>query len=284
MRHRTSLRIGPVAFRIGSRWRAPVAALERLYAGYPRADMADYTVRLEPAAPLRAWLRPSVRLGGDLMLPDAAPLPLAHGLLAAEMAMNLQVALGWRRHLLLHAACVERDGLAVVITGESGAGKSTLAALLSLDGWRLMGDEFALLDLHDGTVRAFPRLVSLKNDSIAEIAARAGEARLGPLLRNTPKGDIRHLVPDAASVAAMDVPARPVLLLFPRFGQAADRREVEAGEVFVRLTQASTNYAALGEAGFHALTRFVDAVPRAAIDYPDTATALAMVELMWRGR
>ncbi|MGE9115877.1 ATP-binding cassette domain-containing protein, partial [Escherichia coli] len=77
-------------------------------------------------------------------------LPLAHGLLAAEMAMNLQLALGERRFLLLHAATVERDGRAIVLTGESGAGKSTLAALLSGRGWRLMGDEFALVNPDSG--------------------------------------------------------------------------------------------------------------------------------------
>lgn len=283
MRHALTLRVGAAAFRIGSRWRAPVASLDRLYAAYPRPDHADLTVRLEPVAPWRAWLRPSVAIAGDFMLPDAAPLPLAHALLAAEMAMNLQLALGWRRHLLLHAACVERDGRALVLTGESGAGKSTLAALLSLSGWRLMGDEFALLDLVAGTVHAMPRLVSLKNDAIAEVAARVPADRLGPLLRATPKGDIRHLIPDAAAVTAMDRSALPALLIFPRFGAEAAIREVGAGEAFVRLTQASTNYAALGEAGFRALTRFVDDVPRRAIDYPDTATALAQVELLWRG-
>jgi hypothetical protein len=50
-------------------------------------------------------------------------LPLAQGLLAAEMAMNLQMALGWRRHLLLHASAVERDGRVLVMTGAVGIGQ-----------------------------------------------------------------------------------------------------------------------------------------------------------------
>ena len=49
-------------------------------------------------------------------------------------------------------------------------------------------------------------------------------------------------------------------------------------EVFVRLTQASTNYTAMGETGFTALTRLVGGVPAVAIDYPDGATAVAQVE------
>ncbi|MFN5643193.1 MAG: HprK-related kinase A, partial [Sphingomonadales bacterium] len=115
--HEFHVRIGPAAFRIGSVWRAPIERMAALYAGYPRPEYVDFTVRLEAASRLRRWLRPSVAIKGDYMLPDAAPLPLSQGLLAAEMAMNLQVALGWRRHLLLHASAVERDGRVLVMTG-----------------------------------------------------------------------------------------------------------------------------------------------------------------------
>lgn len=282
MRHALSVQVGPVAFRIGSAWRAPVDALRRLYADYPGASISDYTVRLEPPKPWRRWLRPSIAIGGDHTLPEALPLPLAHGLLAAEMGMNLQLALGERRFLLLHAASVERDGRALILTGESGSGKSTLSALLAHEGWRFMGDEFVLLDPASGASVPFPRPVSLKNASIAALTARLPEDRFGPLLTATPKGDIRHLRPDAGAIAAMDRQAMPALILFPRFGFDAAVRDVPPGETFMRLTQASTNYTALGEAGFAALTRLVTSVPARAIDYPDTATGLALVAAQWR--
>jgi HprK-related kinase A len=282
VRHATRLRIGPVTFRVGSDWRAPIAALDRLYRDYPEpADVPDFTVRLPATRPWRRWIRPSVAITGDYTLPDAAPLPLAQGLLAAELGMNLQMALGQRRYLLLHAAALERDGRALVLTGESGAGKSTMATLLAARGWRFMGDEFALLDPATGLLHAFPRLVSLKNQAIAVAEAAWPNARFGPLLAGTPKGDIRHLVPPAEALAAMDRPAIPALLLFPRFGQPDDERPVGEGEAFVRLTQASTNYVDLGERGFATLTSFVRQVPARAIDYPDTATGIAAVERTW---
>ncbi|MFV1918811.1 HprK-related kinase A [Sphingomonas sp. MJ1 (PH-R8)] len=283
MRHAYQLRIGPVGFRVGADWREPIETLTALYDDYPKPHdgIPDFSVRLFAARRWRRWVRPSITIGGDYVLPDAAPLPLPLGLLAAEMGMNLQMALGQRRYLLLHAATVERDGRALLMTGVSGAGKSTLAALLMARGWRLMGDEFALLDPATGLVHGFPRLVSLKNQAIGVVEQALPAGRFGPLQPDTPKGDIRHLKPDAASVAAMDVPARPVAILFPSFGHAPDVRPVPPAETFVRLTQASTNYVALGERGFDALTRLVATVPAQAIDYPDTETAVAMVERLW---
>ncbi len=279
--HEFRVKVGPAAFRIGSQWHAPIAQLREIYASYPQPDIADFTVRLEAASPLRRFIRPSIALDGDYMLPDAAPLPLAQGLLAAEMAMNLQMALGWRRHLLLHASAVEKDGKALIMTGESGSGKSTLSALLGNRGWRFMGDEFVLLDLVTGEAVPFPRLISLKNTAIGAMQATALDAHFGPLMKGTPKGDIRHMVPPSEAIAAMARPAKPALLLFPRFGHEAEIREVPPGEAFMRMTQASTNYVALGEAGFTTLTRFIKGVPARAIDYPDGDTAEAMVQALW---
>jgi HprK-related kinase A len=226
-------------------------------------------------------VRPSILITGDHGLADAAPMSLAHGLLAAEMGMNLQMALGWRRHLLLHASSVEKDGRALVMTGESGSGKSTLAALLGERGWRLMGDEFALLDLDSGAILPFPRLVSLKNQAIGVVEDVVGAQRMGPMLQATAKGDIRHLVPRPDAVARMAQGAMPAMLLFPRFGHDAAIRPVGQGEAFMRLTQASTNYVALGEPGFAALTRFVTDVPACAMDFPSGEAAFDMIDRLW---
>lgn len=281
MRHEFRVTVGPVSFRIGSAWPGPLAALRHLYAGYPAAEVADFTMRLEPVTPWRRWLRPSVAIEGDYVLPDAAPLPLAHGLVAAEMGMNLQMALGERRYLLLHAASVEKDGRALILTGESGAGKSTLAAWLGEHGWRFMGDEFALLEPESGLLFPFPRAVSLKNESIAAMAAFVAEDRFGPRLEGTPKGTIRHIRPNDNAVARMAEPARPALILFPRFGHAAEIRPVGPAEAFMRLTQASTNYVALGERGFDALTGLVQNCRALALDYPDGAKAAELIDLIW---
>lgn len=282
MKHVFGMRVGPIAFRIGSAWRRPIDELRALYRDYPAYDdVPDFTVRLEAGRPWRRYIRPAVHIAGDFVIPDAAPLPLPQGLLAAEMGMNLQMALGQRRFLLLHAAAVERDGRAMIMTGESGAGKSTLAALLQARGWRLMADEFVLVEPASGLVYPFPRPVSLKNAAIKVADAALPGAHWGPLMTGTPKGTIRHLLPGRTALDLAERPAAPVLLLFPRFGLEAEQRPVGAGEAFVRLTQASTNYVGLGERGFATLTRLVTGVTRMAIDYPDVDAAAAMIEALW---
>ncbi|MEK6636453.1 MAG: HprK-related kinase A [Pseudomonadota bacterium] len=283
MRHSTTVTIGPRTFRIGSDWRAPVDAVDALYRDYPAPAslIPDYTVRLEAAKFARRLIRPSVAICGDYTLPEAVPQSLAHGLISAEMAMNLQMALGERRFLLLHASSVEKGGKVLIMTGESGSGKSTLSALLASRGWRFMGDEFALIDPLTGDVCPFPRPISLKNEAIGVMRGMLPATRFGPLQADTAKGDICHLIPDDAAIAAMHNPAPPALILFPAYGLPCDIRPVGKSEAFVRLTQASTNYTALGEAGFDALARLVKNVPIGAIDYPDTDTALALVDELW---
>ena len=59
------------------------------------------------------------------------------------------------------------------------------------------------------------------------------------------------------------------------------KRRVDEAESFVRLTQASTNYVALGERGFDALTGLVRSVRACAIDYADGEEGAELVERLW---
>ena len=279
--HRFSVRIGTISYRVGSAWPAPIAALRRLYADYPGPEegIATVTARIGPPRPWRRWIRTQVEIAGDHTLPDTVPMALRHALLAAEMAMNMQVALGERRHLLIHASAVERNGQAVIMPGDSGSGKSTLAALLGEHGWRLLADEFVMIDMASGMVLPFPRAISLKNSAIAEMESRiADPTRFGPHLSGTPKGELRHLRPSAEAIARMDEPARPALILFPSFGFEPATEGIHKSELFVRLTEGSTNYIALGQTGFGAMLRLAETIPAARFAYPDSATGMAIVE------
>src|SRR3546814_5737087 len=106
--------------------------------------------------------------------------------------------------------------------------------MLGERGWRLMCDELALVDLAGGQMFAFPRLISLKNGAISAMRAEADEARFGPLLAATRKGDIRQVGGGGNAVEQMGEGASPAMLLFPRFGFEPATRPVARSECFMR--------------------------------------------------
>lgn len=280
------VRVGPFGFHMRSPVASVMAAVEALYRDYPavpESEVVDYMVAVKPPSLLRRFVRPKLVLECDIEVPMMAPQPAAHGLLALEMGMNLQIAAGMLRHVLLHAGAVERDGGALVMSGDSGAGKSTLAALLGHGGWRFLGDEFALLDMASGAMVPFPRPISLKNESIALLEAIAPAERFGPRMEATLKGAVRHLSPPPEAIAAMDERAAPRLLVVPAFAADADpaARRMEQIEVFATLTRSSTNYGRLGEAAFDAVWRFAQDVPGYEIGYASTGEAMALIDDLW---
>ena len=280
------VRVGPFSFLLRSPLRAAIDQIDTLYRDYPDmpADgIVDYAVAVVPDTLLRRWLRPKVRLVCDIEIPLMQPMPARHAALALEMGMNLQLAVGMQRYVLLHAAAVEREGDAMLLLGESGAGKSTMSAVLAYADWRLLGDEFALLDPVVGCLHPFPRPISLKNSAIDHMRARAPADRFGPVHEETIKGRIQHLLPPVSALAAMDVPARPRLIVMPQFvaGARPTARRMTPTETFVQLTRASPNYGSLGEPGFEALWRLLQQAPGYAIEYGSSEDALALVDRLW---
>jgi hypothetical protein len=59
--------------------------------------------------------------------------------------------------LWLHAAAVERDGVALLISGRSGQGKSTLSTKLCEKGWRMLSDDIAPTSMEADIVYPFPQ-------------------------------------------------------------------------------------------------------------------------------
>lgn len=280
------VRVGPFSFLLRSPLREAIDRIDALYRDYPDtpADgIVDYAVAVVPGSPLRRWLRPKVRLVCDVEVPLMQPMPARHAALALEMGMNLQLAVGMHRYVLLHAAAVERDGAAMLLIGDSGAGKSTMSAVLAYSDWRLLGDEFALLDPVAGCLHPFPRPISLKNSAIDHMRGRAPADRFGPVIKGTVKGTIQHLLPPVSALAAMEVPAQPRLVVMPRFvaGTLPTARRMTPTETFVQLTRASPNYASLGEPGFEALWGVLQRAPGYAIEYGSSEDGLALVDRLW---
>lgn len=84
-------------------------------------------------------------------------LPVAVGLLGITMGI-----------VPLHAACLERNGEALLLAGLSGAGKSTLSVALAQRGFSLISDDWTYVTSHDGrlTAHGLHAPVKLLPDSI----------------------------------------------------------------------------------------------------------------------
>ncbi|MEN3974691.1 HprK-related kinase A [Emcibacter sp. SYSU 3D8] len=268
------------------RLQTPLAALHRsmhmLYGEFDLLDdgeAPDFVIRVAGTGGLRRFARRQAMAFIDTP-PPYTPLPEFMAPIMFEQALNWCVATRTLTHLILHAAVVARNGRAVILPGQSGQGKSTLCAALVARGWRHMSDEFALLDPSSLAITAHPRPISLKNSSLAVVADFAPQLEQSQAFEGTPKGTIGYVRPARAAVEAASQAAAPVAVVFPRFdpAEAPSLDPMGKAAAFIALTACSVNYREFGHAGFDAISRLVDGHAMLGASYPDTESAVALLE------
>ncbi len=242
-------------------------------------QIVDFHLRMQRPASPRRWWRPYIRFHLENLTPFE-PYPLDHAFPLLEWGLNWCIATSAHQYLMLHAAVVERDGLAIILPALPGSGKSTLCAALSLRGWRLLSDEFGLVEPATGRLLPLPRAVPLKNESIAVIRAFSPRAHLGPVFPNTRKGTVVHMRPPGDGLRRQTESAQPRWILFPRFrqGRPVDIRAVPDMSAFPRLAFNSFNYRLLGEVGFRTATALVKRCDCFSIEYGDLDQAISALE------
>ncbi|MDE2082519.1 MAG: HprK-related kinase A [Burkholderiales bacterium] len=265
------------------RVRSPLPGVaEHLAYHYPGAgrlgggEFVDFDIEVVPASGLRRWWRPQARFLLDGIEPFF-PLPVEQAAPMFEWGLNWCVAQRALGYLVLHAAVVERDGMALVMPGFPGAGKSTLcAALTHLEGWRLLSDELAILDPERGVLLPHPRPIGVKNDSIDIVRAFAG-SRVGPTYLDTRKGRVAHVACPAASMSRAGEPALPAWVVFPHFVESAALaiEGVTRVEAFTWISEQSFNKERMGELGFAGLCRLLDRSSCHELTYGSTRDAVA---------
>lgn len=264
--------IGPYLVHVRSELPLVRQYLETLYADFPIRDAAagHFDIRVAGTGGVRRWVRPQANL---LVNGERPFLPLPATLAGAlfEWTLNWCVSRDAHRFVAMHAAVVERGGRALIISGESGAGKSTLCAALVLDGWRLLSDEFALLDPDTGMLAPLPRPVSLKNASIDIIRTRGSQMVFGPEGVDIENARFVHMKPPAASVERALESAAPVVAIFPKWRAQASTalRPVPKSQVLLRLADQSFNYDYLGIRGFDAIVNLARRVEGYELEYSD---------------
>ncbi|MEM1189200.1 MAG: HprK-related kinase A [Pseudomonadota bacterium] len=204
------------------------------------------------------------------------PYPASQGFPMFEWGLNWCIATTAHRFLMLHCAAVERNGRAMLLPAMPGSGKSTLAAFLVAHGWRLLSDEFGIVDHDRGAVLPMPRAIPLKNRSIEVFQERALDMRMGPLYPKTRKGDVCHVFPPASALARQHIEAPPALIVFPRYSasEVFKLRKEPQHVTFTRLTNNAFNYRVCGEAGFRTATSLVQNVPGYDLSYSNIDQAM----------
>jgi HprK-related kinase A len=276
---------GPFNISLRSNLAGLVDTLYSLYGDFPinhDDDYVDFVIELQAPNIVRRFFRPQVSLSCDGRIPFK-PLPLAQAFPMLEWGLNWVISSHAHRFLVIHAAVVEKGGRALILAADPGSGKSTLCAALVHQGWRLLSDELALVELSTGNVRPIARPVSLKNASIDLVRNFGRDVILSPVCHDTAKGSIAHMKPPVASVGALDTKAMPAMVVFPKYVPGADLSVQLVGPAyaFLEIARHAFNLPVLAGDGFDAIARLVDQVRVARISYASFAQVVPAIEHLW---
>jgi HprK-related kinase A len=265
------------------RLQSPIASVAEavtvLYADYPLVDdapFADFHIRVVRPPNVRRWFRRQA-----LFLFDGTatfePLPFDQAFPLVEWGFNWAVSNRAHGYLMIHAAIVEKNGVAAILPAPPGSGKSTLCAALVHRGWRLLSDELTLIRPADGMALPMVRPISLKNASIDVIRRYVPGAVFSTPVHDTAKGTVAHLRAPAEAVARAREPARPAWIIYPKYtaGSATRLTPVAPARSFMALADNAFNYSMLGAEGFDTLARVIDSSASYDFVYSDLDEAIA---------
>lgn len=281
------LRIGPFAVGISSDQPRFAPAFQFLYQDFPLLEDAPVEFRIGlfyPRGP-RRWVRRQV----VFFLDDATPFePFIPDLALPffEWGLNWCIYEHVFEFLVMHASVLSRDDRALILPGPPGSGKSTLCAALSYRGWRLLSDEFALIEIETGAILPLPRPIGLKEESIEVIRTFACDAEFGPTFRDTRKGTVAHLRPPSAAVASASQRALPRWLVFPTYSASGDNvlRPMAKASAFAQGSDNCFNYRALADEGFATLLGTVDRCDCFELEFSDINTMVDAFDRLAAGQ
>jgi HprK-related kinase A len=276
------MRVGPFAVTVRADDAAFASTLHFLYQDFPLLEAnepSEFLIRVRYPRGLRRWWRRQVRFFLDDTQPFE-PFPSNLAMPFFEWGLNWCIYEHAHEFLIVHAAVVERKGMAVMLPAAPGSGKSTLCAALVLAGWRLLSDEFALIAAPDGRSLPIPRPIGLKEHSIGIIRGLREKVELGPVFADTRKGDVAHLRPPAESVARADEAAAIRWVVFPKYGAGAENRldPLSKAAGFAKASDGCFNYEMLRAAGFEFLAAVVDNCDCFDLTFSDLRAAVDLIE------
>jgi HprK-related kinase A len=277
------LRLGPFTARIGSPLGDVAGSVRRLYHDFhvaPDDEGARFALSIEQPGSLRRYLRPQVQLVFEDALGPFEPLPRRLAPALVEWGLNWCIGNHGHEFLVIHAAALERGGRVLMLPAPPGSGKSTLCVALATRGWRLLSDEFTLVDPANGDIVPVPRPMALKNGSIEIMQQWAPHLVFGPEVIGTEGTRIAYARPPRDAVARASERARPGWIVMPRYGaeQAPATWRIPRGRALVMLADNAFNHTMQGQRGFELLAAIAETAPACRITYPDVQSAVDLVE------
>lgn len=195
------------------------------------------------------------------------------GDLLFALEKSLTVELQKRRPDLffLHAAALERNGVAFLMAAASGSGKSTAAWGMLHHECRYLSDELCPIDLDTMRVFPYPHALCLKQDPPAPYALPANTLRLGRTL-HVPVADL------PAPAVSEPVALGAVFLVTHRPDIAApEMHAIGPAEAGARLYVNALNALAHRNQGLEAAARIAQHVPCFALSSARLAPTCALV-------
>lgn len=274
--------IFPFAVNIASDVPRLAEDLHQAYADFPLLDatgFCDFHVSVSHTISLKKPLERQARFcfdGRELF----TRLPAYQAFAMLEWGLNWCIAAHCNHYLSIHAAVVEREGLAIIMPAPPGSGKSTLCAALVSRGWRLLSDELALLDMANLSLYGMSRPINLKNNSIELIRSFAPNLSITPPVKNTSKGTVALVQPPIDSVLRRQTPATPSWVIFPRYVQSSTPALTSRSKAstFITIAEQSFNYDTLHRQGFEALGRMIGMCECSDFEYSNLNDAIQIFE------
>lgn len=210
-------RIGAIPISLTSDHRTLLQQYDRLYGRWsvssPPVNAVEVSARKQPR---RGWHRRrfDVRIGDRVQFEPARRREVFP---YVEWAINWDIPRMLPQYLQFHASSLVRSGKGVIFPANSGSGKSTLTAGLVSRGWHYLCDEFALVDIHDGTLHPYPRAICIKKPSFCVMAS------LGITLADHcfhikgGKGQVGYIDPFSIPAATIGEPCPIRFVVFPQY-------------------------------------------------------------------
>ena len=123
---------------------------------------------------------------------------------------------------ILHASAVYKSEKAFVFLGESGSGKSTATTLLTMNGYKLLADDFVPLEASNKLIYSFPAAISIKEHLLEMMEVSFPQLKKAELRRKGAQMNYKYLYPKFAEPLSVSLPTRALVFIKYKKGAATN--------------------------------------------------------------